>query len=450
MGIEDSPHKRKKYSLTESTPRRTNRKRIPRDTGHQHLAGEELEVSLGDTDSELDDSTRGAEQAKGTVRAESAIKASPQSDPNSLWGPPRSSLNQTSPPTPAPSLARPPRIRFEAAPIFQNLRTSNTRTTPQPSTAQPPRPGSVSQIRPSHSPARDPAVESQVRLEDQPPVSNQALHAEILRKLSPKSQVILQDDETLRGIYFDLSPENQASLAETLEAINLPLGDDRTRSTLRSLALARISNSDLPEAEHSADPEAHAAVDSTSNAVDLAPQAQTTTPAPQPSTPPKNAAGDSPAHPQPSAEESHTPNPTNPEASSSKARPKTQVPLWIITREPRRIEERWSKGKFLGSTLSVFIEDISKVTQRNNIKEIILTLRTPFYDTKMTIFSDDDEDSWTSSKETFIEKLKEARAEAKARRMNESMNFKILVEPVYEQAVLPGGSVEEDDAEFEF
>jgi len=69
-------------------------------------------------------------------------------------------------------------------------------------------------------------------------------------------------------------------------------------------------------------------------------------------------------------------------------------------------------------------------------------------DTKITIFKDA-EDSWASAKEIFVEKLKEARLEARARRQNESLNCKILVEPFYEQSILPSGSLDEDDEEFD-
>jgi hypothetical protein len=48
-----------------------------------------------------------------------------------------------------------------------------------------------------------------------------------------------------------------------------------------------------------------------------------------------------------------------------------------------------------------------------------------------------------------VEKLKEAKAEARARRQ-EQVSFKILVEPFYEEGFLPSGSVDEDEEEFEF
>jgi hypothetical protein len=155
------------------------------------------------------------------------------------------------------------------------------------------------------------------------------------------------------------------------------------------------------------------------------------------------------AQPQLPAQPIVNPQPPPIDPSSSKPRPKTQIPLWIITREPRYTEERWDDGKFSGTPLSAFIAGISQVTQRQHIEKVKLTLRTPMSDTKITVFKDA-EDSWTSAKDTFVEKLKEARLEARARRQNDSLSCKILVEPFYEQNMLPSGSFDEDDEEFEF
>lgn len=137
------------------------------------------------------------------------------------------------------------------------------------------------------------------------------------------------------------------------------------------------------------------------------------------------------------------------EPSSAKPRQKTQIPLWIITREPRYTEERWDDGKFMGTPLPAFIEGISKVTQRRHIEKIKLTLRAPTFDTKITVYHDAD-DSWASAKETFIEKLREAKAEARGRRQTENLTFKILVEPFYEEGMLPSGGIDEDEEEYDF
>ena len=103
----------------------------------------------------------------------------------------------------------------------------------------------------------------------------------------------------------------------------------------------------------------------------------------------------------------------------------------------------------MGTPLPAFIEGISKVTQRHHIEKIKLTLRAPTFDTKITVYQDA-EDSWASAKETFIEKLREAKAEARARRQTENVTIKILVEPFYEEGMLPSGGIDEDVEEFDF
>jgi hypothetical protein len=136
---------------------------------------------------------------------------------------------------------------------------------------------------------------------------------------------------------------------------------------------------------------------------------------------------------------------------SIKPRQKTQIPLWIITREgrdSRYCEERWNEGKLSGHSLPTFLSGISQVTQRHQIEKIKLTLRTATSDTKITVFKDE-EDSWVSAREAIIEKIKEAKSEARARRQNEMANIKILVEPFYEQSLLPSGVVDEDEEDFE-
>jgi hypothetical protein len=78
-----------------------------------------------------------------------------------------------------------------------------------------------------------------------------------------------------------------------------------------------------------------------------------------------------------------------------------------------------------------------------------LTLRTPTFDTKITVLKDA-EDSWISAKARFVDKLKEARAEAKTNRPNETANFEILVEPFYEEGVMMTSNADVDDEEFDF
>ena len=135
-----------------------------------------------------------------------------------------------------------------------------------------------------------------------------------------------------------------------------------------------------------------------------------------------------------------------------KPRPKTQVALWIITREPRYTEERWDDGKFQGTPLSAFIEGISKFTQRPNIEKLKLTLTTPSSDTKITI-CEGAEGLWESTKKKFVQKLKEARAEAKAgpnKTASYDISYDIMVEPFYEQGDFLTSNVDEEDEDFDF
>ena len=145
----------------------------------------------------------------------------------------------------------------------------------------------------------------------------------------------------------------------------------------------------------------------------------------------------------------HSGSSSSAEKIPSKPRSKIQVPLWIITREPRYTEELWDDGKFQGTLLSDFIKELSNITQRDHIEKLKLTLRTPTFDTKITVFRDA-EDSWLSAKETFVEKLKEARTEAKAKHPNEPASFKILVEPFIVQNASIASNVDDDDEEFAF
>jgi hypothetical protein len=137
------------------------------------------------------------------------------------------------------------------------------------------------------------------------------------------------------------------------------------------------------------------------------------------------------------------------ENTASKPRAKTQVQLWIVTRKPRPTEELWEDGKFQGTPLAAFIDGVSKVTGRSNIEKLKLTLQTPFRDTILTVHKDAEE-SWLTANETFLEKLKQARAEAKTRRPFEPANYKILVEPFYEQGALFSSGSDEDDEDIMF
>ena len=92
--------------------------------------------------------------------------------------------------------------------------------------------------------------------------------------------------------------------------------------------------------------------------------------------------------------------------------------------------------------LSDFLDGITKVTQRGaNIEKLKLTLRTPFSNTILTVYADA-EDVWTTAKAAFAEKLKESRAEARKKGVDDSAGYKILIEPFYEQVVMAGGGAE--------
>ncbi|KAH8597455.1 hypothetical protein B0O99DRAFT_617516 [Bisporella sp. PMI_857] len=136
------------------------------------------------------------------------------------------------------------------------------------------------------------------------------------------------------------------------------------------------------------------------------------------------------------------------EISMSKSRSRTQVPLWIITRQPRYTEERWDEGKFQGTALPVFIQELSQVTGRSHIEKMKLTLQTPLKDIKVTVLKDA-EDQWQSAKEEFVKKIKEAIVEAK-KRSNEAVSFKVLIEPIFDENAALSSTLVEDEIEIDF
>ncbi|PMD16217.1 hypothetical protein NA56DRAFT_753312 [Hyaloscypha hepaticicola] len=148
--------------------------------------------------------------------------------------------------------------------------------------------------------------------------------------------------------------------------------------------------------------------------------------------------------------ETSTVSQTLSQPSTPVPRPRIQIPFWIITREPLYTEELWNEGKFQGLLLSDFLDGITKVTQRGtNIEKIKLTLRTPFSNTILTVYADA-EDAWTTAKAAFAEKLKESRAEARTKGVDDSAGYKILIEPFYEQVAITGGGAEADDDVFDY
>ena len=89
------------------------------------------------------------------------------------------------------------------------------------------------------------------------------------------------------------------------------------------------------------------------------------------------------------------------------------------------------------------------MTQRGtNIEKIKLTLRTPFSNTILTVYADA-EDAWTAAKAAFAEKLKESRAEARKRGVDDSAGYKILIEPFYEQVIMTSSDAEADEDVFD-
>jgi hypothetical protein len=105
--------------------------------------------------------------------------------------------------------------------------------------------------------------------------------------------------------------------------------------------------------------------------------------------------------------------------------PKTKIPLWIITHEPKRTQTLWQNGRCTGIPLSTFIAEISKVTQQGGIKEITLTLTTPTLDIRIKVSKDAD-NLWESVGKTFVAEMKGI-----AKAGGETGDCKILIEPVY-------------------
>ena len=134
----------------------------------------------------------------------------------------------------------------------------------------------------------------------------------------------------------------------------------------------------------------------------------------------------------------------SPQPAAPVPRPRIQILFWIITREPLYTQEQWETGKFQGVSLATFISGITQVTRRSHIDKIKLTLRTPVSSTILTVHADA-EDAWTTAKATFAEKLKESRAEARARSVDDAGVYQIFIEPSYVLPVTTGGAAEADD-----
>ncbi|CZR65253.1 uncharacterized protein PAC_15153 [Phialocephala subalpina] len=122
-----------------------------------------------------------------------------------------------------------------------------------------------------------------------------------------------------------------------------------------------------------------------------------------------------------------------------------QVPMWIVTRAPRFLQDRWSDGSIEGKSLATFIEQLLIATKRSGINDIILELRTPKGDTRYTV-REYAEDQWIEAKETFAEELKLAKRNIKSDGFNPAV--KILVEPIYGDS--PPEAEFDDSEEFTF
>jgi hypothetical protein len=137
-----------------------------------------------------------------------------------------------------------------------------------------------------------------------------------------------------------------------------------------------------------------------------------------------------------------TPSPvlTQPLAPATK---RSKVPLWIVHREPRHLEEHWREGQMKDKSLATFIKDLSNATQRTRIEEIKLELRTLNGDIRCTV-KKDEEKEWSDAKASFREKL----AEGGIRSNKSSQEEKILVEPVYGGILVRAGSDDEEEIVF--
>jgi hypothetical protein len=138
--------------------------------------------------------------------------------------------------------------------------------------------------------------------------------------------------------------------------------------------------------------------------------------------------------------------------ASSKPRPKAQIDFIIVIREPRDTTMLWREGKIQGTSLSDFIAGVAKLTQRDNIERLDLTLKTTISDTKASV-AKDDEDSWLAAKRHLTERLKEARMKAKLKGLSGGVNPQIYVEPFYGEVRGMEGlqqEEEEDDEDISF
>ncbi|KAE9363287.1 hypothetical protein N431DRAFT_357571 [Stipitochalara longipes BDJ] len=128
-------------------------------------------------------------------------------------------------------------------------------------------------------------------------------------------------------------------------------------------------------------------------------------------------------------------------ASNQRSQPQMQMNFFIVIHEPREKSIFWPEGKIQGTSLSEFIAGVAKVTKRDCIERLDLTLKTSTLEATVPVATDN-EASWLVAKKHFTEKLKAARVKAKAKGLDESADPEIYVEPFYG---LGGGEVDAEE-----
>jgi hypothetical protein len=130
----------------------------------------------------------------------------------------------------------------------------------------------------------------------------------------------------------------------------------------------------------------------------------------------------------------------------SKTKQKVVGVFWIVTSpEPNYSEELWYDGQINGKRLSAVIEELSTITNRNNIEKIKIKLKTSFVQTTMTVRKDA-EDHWEIAKSNLAERIKEAFTKDR----NQQTHFQIWLEPLYAQNAPPSGTNDVENGEIDF
>lgn len=118
------------------------------------------------------------------------------------------------------------------------------------------------------------------------------------------------------------------------------------------------------------------------------------------------------------------------------------IPLWILTRSTVETEELWDGASLQSTTIDSFVSQVTTMASRTDLEKPKLTMTGPSC-TKMTI-SPGNEIKWKKAKKELAKKIKQAGKQ-------NLEEFKILVEPVFQGAVLGELAKEGDDeSDFEF